>query len=232
MHSNMFGAPVRKPTESRICARQFSILGWRLATIRACRITAAIYSNWMITVSRACDTAVTMANAMEKTPAVSSATGLTYNLEKQAMSKQATLFPLLALLVIFTLWLSVPTTSADELPKPVTSGSIHARIQMPPVDDDALLALSVALKVGSVAATGRQVMCIPAATGTPIEEGPLAGGILVEGDTDLIDRADSGILLYAFAYTELDCAGEPSEPSDDAYRVVFGGPGKPVLVRE
>ena len=107
--------------------------------------------------------------------------------------------------------------TADTIDRPVTQGTIRAEIQLPPVSPDALLTQSVSL---NREATGQQVLCLPAANGT-----------IVEGDTEPISREDAGVLLRAFAHDGPNCTGEVSIASADAYRVLFGGPGQPVLLR-
>ncbi len=123
----------------------------------------------------------------------------------------------IALIVaVFTLVFSAAVTRAEEIDRPITQGVVHAVILLPPPDLDGPLTQSVALERED---TGERVLCLSAANGTT-----------VEADTDLIERSGAGILLRAYAYTGIDCAGEEPTPSVDVYRVTFGGPTVPVLV--
>ena len=108
-------------------------------------------------------------------------------------------------------------SEAGEIDRPVTQGSIFAEIQVNPVNPDKQLAQSVSLERED---TGAQVLCLPATHGE-----------ISEGITDPIARADAGVLLRAYAYAGPDCTGDVSLPTVDAYRVTFGAPGRPVLVR-
>lgn len=131
-------------------------------------------------------------------------------------SSRRIVFALATFAAVILLIVFVTSARATDLPAPLSTGTIHAKIQIPAANPDADRTLSVGLRRAD---NGELVLCLLAANGD-----------IVEGDTDPIQNLGSPVLLEGFSYSEPDCAGNVSSASSDRYRVVFSGPDPPLLL--
>ena len=120
----------------------------------------------------------------------------------------------LSALIVFVFSCVEPAYAAD-IDRPLSSGVASVRI-LASADTGVGLTRSVGLRRED---TGALVFCAPAGTG---EE--------VSGETNSIVNLGSEVLLSASAFDGDACSGLESQPSEDRYRVVFGAPGRPVLL--
>ena len=120
----------------------------------------------------------------------------------------------LSVLILVVFAFAVQARAAD-IDRPLSSGVASVRIQAS-ADTGVGLTRSVGLRRED---TGVLVFCIAAAAG---EE--------VSGKTNSIVNLGSEVLLSASAFDGDACSGLESQPSEDRYRVVFGAPGRPVLL--
>ena len=120
-----------------------------------------------------------------------------------------------SLLILAIFAFAVETRAAD-IDRPLSSGVASVRIQAS-ADTGVGLTRSVGLRRED---TGVLVFCVPAGTGET-----------VSGESDAIVNLGSEVLLSASAFDGVACSGLESLPSEDLYRVVFGAPGRPVLLQ-
>ena len=120
----------------------------------------------------------------------------------------------LSVLILVVFAFAVQARAAD-IDQPLSSGVVSVRIQAS-ADTDVGLTRSVGLRRED---TGVLVFCVPAAAG---EE--------VSGESEPIVNLGAEVLLSASAFDGEACSGVESLPSEDRYRVVFGAPGRPVLL--
>lgn len=106
--------------------------------------------------------------------------------------------------------------AAETIDRPLSSGFVEIKVSAPGESPDNLDTASIGLRRID---TGDLVFCAPAAP-----------GVTLTGESELIQNLGGEILLQAFAFSEVECAGVASLGSDDLYRVVFGAPGKPELL--
>ena len=120
----------------------------------------------------------------------------------------------IALLVLAMLAFAVRVQAAD-FDRPLESGVVAVAIRAS-ADTGVGLTRSVGLRRED---TGQLVFCAALGTG---EE--------VLGESDAILNGGAEVLLSAYAFDGEACSGLESLPSADRYRVVFGAPGRPVLL--
>lgn len=118
----------------------------------------------------------------------------------------------LLILVVFAFAVRV---QAEDIDRPLSSGVVSVRIQAS-ADTGVGLTRSVGMRRED---TGDLVFCLAA-----------AGGEEVSGESDAIENLGAEVLLSASAFDGEACSGLESLPSADRYRVVFGAPGRPVLI--
>ena len=119
-----------------------------------------------------------------------------------------------SLLLLTVLAFAVQARAAD-IDSPLSSGVTSVRIQAS-ADTGVGLTRSVGLRRED---TGVLVFCAPAGAGE-----------IVSGESDAIVNLGAEVLLVASAFDGAACSGLESLPSADRYRVVFGVPGRPVLL--
>jgi len=119
-----------------------------------------------------------------------------------------------AVLILVVFAFTVEVRAAD-IDRPLASGVVSVRIQAS-ADTGVGLTRSVGLRRED---TGAIVFCAPAETGETIT-----------GQSEAIENLGAEVLLSASAFDAAACSGVESLPSEDRYRVVFGAPGRPVLL--
>ena len=111
--------------------------------------------------------------------------------------------------------LYLPGASATDFDRPLQSGVAAVRIQAAS-PSSAGLTRSVGLRRED---TLDLVFCAP-----------LEPGAELIGESTPIVNLGGEVLLHAIAFDAHACTGLESLPSADRYRVVFGAPGKPMLL--
>lgn len=118
-------------------------------------------------------------------------------------------------LIILALLIAAPAYAAD-VDAPLTGGTIEVHYGSASSNPDALQTVSIGVRT----VIGKNfVFCMDVDS---------AGE--VSGTTDIVPAIEATVLLEGVAYSESGCFGVPSLPSADHYRLIFAGPGPPILI--
>ena len=115
---------------------------------------------------------------------------------------------------ILVLLLATPADAAD-LDNPISAGVVQVDIGSDPPAPGQHPIRSFSMEIDGV---GTRVFCAL-----------IDANLGASGVTDVLTASPTDVFLVAYSHSGPNCDGAKSDPSDDRYRVVFAGPGKPFL---